>query len=67
VFHQLSAEHMIEQIDALHEAENRRKNAIPSTPAFHQAAQDEKGHRRGDMGLGTPERRGYAAELKRRG
>ena len=42
VFQQLSAEHMVERIDALHEAEGRRKNATPSTPAFHQAAKDEK-------------------------
>jgi len=32
---------MIKLIDGLHEAENRRKNAVPSTVPFHQAAKDE--------------------------
>lgn len=41
-FHRLSAAHMEERIDALHEAETRRRMAIPSTPPFHEAAQDEK-------------------------
>jgi len=41
-FHRLSAAHMIDRIDALKDAELRRVSAIPSTHAFHQAAQDEK-------------------------
>ena len=41
-FQRLSAAHMEERIDALHEAETRRRAAVPSTPPFHQAAQDEK-------------------------
>jgi hypothetical protein len=40
-FQRLSAEHMSEQIDELRRAEARRQAAIPSTPAFHQAARDE--------------------------
>ncbi len=42
-FQQLSAEHMVERIDALKDAELRRISATPSTHPFHQAAQDEKG------------------------
>lgn len=42
-FQRLSAEHMLEQMDALKEAEGRRSSATPSTEAFHRAAQDEKG------------------------
>ena len=41
-FQQLSAAHMEERIDALHEAETRRRMAVPSTPPFHEAAKDEK-------------------------
>ena len=41
-FQRLSAEHMIERIDALKDAEHRRASATPSTHPFHQAAQDEK-------------------------
>jgi len=40
-FQQLSSEYMMERIDALKEAELRRKAETPSTPAFHQAADDE--------------------------
>lgn len=40
-FHRLSAEHMMERIDALHDAEARRKAAIPSSEPFHAAARDE--------------------------
>jgi hypothetical protein len=42
VFQRLSAEHMIERLDALQDAEQRRATATPSTHPFHQAAQDEK-------------------------
>ena len=41
-FHRLSGEHMAERMDALHDAEDRRISAMPSTHPFHQAAQDEK-------------------------
>ena len=41
-FHQLSGDHMAERIDALQDAEHRRRSATPSTHPFHQAAQDEK-------------------------
>jgi hypothetical protein len=41
-FQRLSAEHMVDRIDALKDAEHRRATAIPSTHRFHQAAQDEK-------------------------
>jgi len=41
-FQQLSADRMIERLDALKEAETRRSSATPSTHPFHQAAQDEK-------------------------
>ncbi|HUP83297.1 MAG TPA: hypothetical protein VM284_03805 [Candidatus Limnocylindria bacterium] len=41
-FQRLSAAHMANRIDALHEAENRRRLATPSTPPFHAAAKDEK-------------------------
>ena len=41
-FQRLSAEHMVERIDALKDAEHRRASATPSTHPFHQAAQDEK-------------------------
>jgi rubrerythrin len=39
-FQRLSAEHMLEQIDMLKEAESRRAHATPSTPPFHEAARD---------------------------
>ena len=41
-FQQLSAQHMMSQIDALKEAEKRRKSETPSSPPFHEAARDEK-------------------------
>jgi len=37
-FHRLSASHVMERIDALHEAEARRAAAVPSTDPFHEAA-----------------------------
>jgi hypothetical protein len=40
-FQRLSADHMMERLDALKDAEDRRRNATPSTPPFHQAARDE--------------------------
>jgi hypothetical protein len=40
-FQELSAAFMVERIDALREAEARRKSETPSTPAFHEAARDE--------------------------
>ena len=39
-FQRLSAEHMIEWIGKLHEAEDRRSRATPSTVPFHLAARD---------------------------
>ena len=39
-FQRLSAEHMIEWIGKLHEAEDRRSHATPSTLMFHVAARD---------------------------
>ncbi len=39
-FQRLSADHMIEWIAKLQEAESRRAHATPSTPPFHQAARD---------------------------
>ena len=41
-FHRLSARHMMDRIDALHDAEARRMAAVPSTDPFHEAARDEK-------------------------
>jgi hypothetical protein len=41
-FQRLSTEHMIERLDALADAEQRRRSATPSTKPFHDAAQDEK-------------------------
>jgi hypothetical protein len=41
-FHRLSGDHMMDRIDALHEAEGRRRAATPSTEPFHAAAKDEK-------------------------
>ncbi|HET7026425.1 MAG TPA: hypothetical protein VFI28_01905 [Candidatus Limnocylindrales bacterium] len=39
-FQRLSAQHMVEWIAKLHEAEGRRANATPSTLPFHVAARD---------------------------
>jgi hypothetical protein len=39
-FQRLSAEHMIEWMGKLHEAEDRRSRATPSTLPFHVAARD---------------------------
>jgi hypothetical protein len=39
-FQQLSADHMVEQIGKLREAEKRRSLATPSTLPFHEAARD---------------------------
>lgn len=39
-FQRLSAEHMIEWIAKLREAESRRAHATPSTLPFHEAARD---------------------------
>ena len=39
-FQQLSADHMVERIGRLREAEGRRANATPSTLPFHEAARD---------------------------
>jgi len=41
-FQRLSAEHMIDRLDALKEAESRRAGAMPSSDTFHEAARDEK-------------------------
>ena len=41
-FQRLSAAHMLESIDKLREAEDRRSHATPSTPPFHEAARDAK-------------------------
>ena len=41
-FQRLSTNHMIDRMDALVDAENRRASSTPSTHPFHQAAQDEK-------------------------
>ncbi|HYI21285.1 MAG TPA: hypothetical protein VEX62_01485 [Candidatus Limnocylindrales bacterium] len=40
-FQHLSAEYMMERIDALKETEARRKSATPSTPPYHEAARQE--------------------------
>ena len=39
-FQRLSADHMVERIGKLQEAESRRAHATPSTLPFHQAARD---------------------------
>ncbi len=39
-FQRLSAEHMVEWMDKLYEAEGRRADATPSTVSFHKAARD---------------------------
>jgi hypothetical protein len=41
-FQRLSAEHMIDRLDALSKAERRRAGATPSTDPYHEAAKDEK-------------------------
>jgi hypothetical protein len=40
-FQQLTADYMMERIDALKEAETRRARAVPSSQPFHEAARDE--------------------------
>lgn len=40
-FQQLSADHMLERIDALQDAEERRQQATASTPEYHEAAREE--------------------------
>jgi hypothetical protein len=40
-FQQLSADHMLERIDALQDAEERRQQATASTPDYHEAAREE--------------------------
>lgn len=39
-FQQLSADHMVERIGKLQEAERRRSHATPSTVPFHEAARE---------------------------
>lgn len=39
-FQQLSADHMVDQIGKLQEAESRRSHATPSTVQFHEAARE---------------------------
>jgi hypothetical protein len=39
-FQRLSANHMVEWIGKLKEAEGRRAHSTPSTPPFHEAARD---------------------------
>jgi hypothetical protein len=39
-FQRLSADHMVERIGKLQEAESRRSHATPSTVPFHEAARD---------------------------
>lgn len=39
-FQRLSAQHMVEWIGKLREAEGRRASGTPSTPRFHEAARD---------------------------
>jgi hypothetical protein len=39
-FQHLSADHMVDRIDKLKEAESRRSHATPSTVPFHEAARD---------------------------
>jgi len=39
-YQRLSAEHMVDSIGRLQEAENRRSHATPSTPPFHEAARE---------------------------
>ena len=39
-FQQLSADHMVDRLDKLREAESRRSHATPSTVPFHEAARE---------------------------
>lgn len=39
-YHRLYTENMSENLDRLHEAEDRRSRAVPSTPPFHAATRD---------------------------
>jgi hypothetical protein len=41
-FRELSADHMMERIDALHNAEERRHAETPSTDEYHEVAREEK-------------------------
>lgn len=41
-FQQLSADYMMERMDALKKAEARRKSEIPSSDAYHEAARQEQ-------------------------
>jgi hypothetical protein len=40
-FQELSAQYMMDRIDALKHAEAKRRSELPSTPAFHEAAREE--------------------------
>ena len=42
LFNRLSSDYMMDRIDALKEAEDRRQSSTPSTEPFHQAARDKK-------------------------
>jgi hypothetical protein len=42
MFNRLSSEYMIDRIDALRDAEDRRQGSTPSTQPFHDAAREEK-------------------------
>jgi hypothetical protein len=61
-YQRLYTEHMLDNLDRLHDAEDRRAQAIPSTRAFHEATRDTqeiaadiwREARRGD--LDTPQR-----------
>jgi|SRR5690349_4203957 len=39
-YHRIYTETMRENLDRLHEAEDRRSRSVPSTPEFHNATQD---------------------------
>ena len=39
-YQRLYTEGMVENLDRLHEAEDRRSRSVPSTPEFHAATQD---------------------------
>jgi hypothetical protein len=39
-YHRLYTENMTENLDRLHEAEDRRSRSVPSTPPFHAATSD---------------------------
>ena len=61
-YQRLYSEHMLESLNRLHEAEDRRATSTPSPPDFHQATRDTQDiaadiwheARRGD--LDTPQR-----------